>query len=413
MSFACIDGGTATKQPLETSPFIVEFEYGANAEGYWTYDHMVLQFEDCVDVLMVLYPENEYMFLFDHSCGHDRKRPDGLCVNSMRKGFGGKQSVMRESKIESAEYLGQFSGLLSVGASQTMNFVPSDAEPYWMTEAEKHSNRKDRPSGKKIKRFRNKGDLLKELQSRGVSAKGRKDELQILCKQNNIPIEEELDEVVEGWEGKPKGMLQILWERGFVDPSKKKEDYTLQGKKDAFGKVNPETSLKHLMSLLTDFIEEETLLQYHARLLKVKVVRTPKCHPEIAGEGIEYGWGCGKGFYRRLPLSAKKTKIKFRESVKKSLDMNNVLTIRRRRLFSKRVREYMVAYSILDNNNSEQEGVDNNNSDDNGKQEETKPQMTAYLIEKIVKQYKSHRSAADFDAGFINGIVDRMRGVQR
>jgi hypothetical protein len=80
----------------------------------------------------------------------------------MRKGFGGKQLVMRESKIESAEYLGQFGGLLSVGASQTMNFVPSDAGPYWMTEAEKHSNRKDRPSGKKIKRFRNKGDLLKE-----------------------------------------------------------------------------------------------------------------------------------------------------------------------------------------------------------------------------------------------------------
>jgi hypothetical protein len=56
--------------------------------------------------------------------------------------------------------------------------------------------------------------------------------------------------------------------------------------------------------------------------------------------------------------------------------------------------------------------VDKNNSNDNGKQEETKPQMRAYLIEKIVKQYKSHRSAADFDAGFINGIVDRMRVQQ-
>jgi hypothetical protein len=114
------------------------------------------------DLSAKLYPENEYMFLFDHSCGHDRKRHDGLYVsNSMRKGFGGKQSVMRESKIESAEYLGQLGGLLSVGASQTMNCVPSDAGPYWMTEAEKHSNRKDRPSGKKIKRFRNNGDLLK------------------------------------------------------------------------------------------------------------------------------------------------------------------------------------------------------------------------------------------------------------
>jgi uncharacterized protein YcgL (UPF0745 family) len=43
--------------------------------------------------------------------------------------------------------------------------------------------------------------------------------------------------------------------------SEKKEDYLLHGKKDAFGKVIPGTSLDHLMSLLTDFIsKEDTLL---------------------------------------------------------------------------------------------------------------------------------------------------------
>jgi hypothetical protein len=47
----------------------------------------------------------------------------------------------------------------------------------------------------------------------------------------------------------------------------------------------------------------------------VKVVWTPKCHPEIAGKGIEYDWGCRKGFYCRLALSAKETKNKFGESV--------------------------------------------------------------------------------------------------
>jgi hypothetical protein len=66
------------------------------------------------------------------------------------------------------------------------------------------------------------------------------------------------------------------------------------------GNVIRETSLKHLMSLLTDFIEEETLLQYHGRLLGVKIECTPKCHPKIAGEGIKYDWGCVKGGYRRL-----------------------------------------------------------------------------------------------------------------
>jgi hypothetical protein len=40
------------------------------------------------------------------------------------------------------------------------------------------------------------------------------------------------------------------------------------------------------------------------------------------------------------------------------------------------------------------------------------PHIPAYLIEKIVKQYKSHRSAADFDAGFIHRIIDKMPDQQ-
>jgi hypothetical protein len=95
--------GTVKKQPLQSSPFVLEFKYGANAEGYWTYDHMVLQFKDCVDMVKVLYPEYDYMFLFYYSCGHNRKRPDSLCVHSTMKGFWGKQMVMRDMKLE--EYL--------------------------------------------------------------------------------------------------------------------------------------------------------------------------------------------------------------------------------------------------------------------------------------------------------------------
>ena len=65
----------------------------------------------------------------------------------------------------------------------------------------------------------------------------------------------------------------------------------------------------------------------------------------------------------------------------------------------------MLACSILDNEemgSSESADVDDNK----------KPHMTAHLTEKIVKQHKSHRSAADFDAGFINKIVDKMREQQ-
>ena len=47
--------GSEFKQPLTMSPFVLEFAYGASAEGYWTYDSMVLQLEDCADVVTALY----------------------------------------------------------------------------------------------------------------------------------------------------------------------------------------------------------------------------------------------------------------------------------------------------------------------------------------------------------------------
>jgi hypothetical protein len=129
----------------------------------------------------------------------------------------------------------------------------------------------------------------------------------------------------------------------------------------------------------------------------VKVVRTPKCHLEIAGKEIDNDWGCWKGIYHCLPLSAKKTKNKFCESVKSSLDMDTVLTIECRCLFSKLTQEYMVAYNILDNKKSEEEVaglVEGGGQKDF--EPETKPHMTAKLIEKIVKQYKSHSEFCRF-----------------
>jgi hypothetical protein len=103
----------------------------------------------------------------------------------------------------------------------------------------------------------------------------------------------------------------------------------------------------------------------------VKVEQTPKCHPKIAGEGIEYDWGCGKGVYHRLPLSQKRTKEKFWESVKECLDSDKVLPFDCRHIFSKCAREYMLAYNILDNSKEtgSAAGVD-----------DEKKHMMAYLI---------------------------------
>ena len=399
--------GKADKPALVRSPFVVEFEYGANKQGYWKYDHMVLQFEDCVDVVKTLWPEYDYVFLFDHSCGHDRKRPDGLTTKGLNKGFGGSQPTMRPTIIE--DCMGSYSTAttLKPGEIQALQFSIMDAGPCWMSQDEREATRKDRPSrtGTMITKQRLVVDLKKDLTEKGVLGTGDKREVQRLCVLNDIPVTVSKTRIVEGWEGKSKGMLQILFERGHVDPEMFPQ-YTVDGRLDGFGNLIPETSLRNLMEQLSDFQDEETLMQYHGRQMGVRVDRTPKCHPEMAGEGIEYDWACAKNLYRQLPISEKRTKAKFREAVTKCIGTGDVLTLIRQRLFSKRAREYMVAYHSLDR--CKEEGIES------GKASATdakNPLMSAYLIEKIVKVYKTHRSAADFDSGFVAKIVRAMKGL--
>jgi hypothetical protein len=402
--------GKADKLPLTSSPFVVEFEYGANNQGYWRYDHMILQFEDCIDVVRTLWPEFEYVFLFDHSCGHDRQRPDGLTTTGLNKGFGGAQPRMRDTKIGEDDEVGRYATelTLKVGELQSLQFSTDDIGPCWMTPAEREATRKDRPSGKMKRTQRKVVDLKKDLQAKGVLGMGDKKELQRLCSRNDVPIETSRMGILEGWEGKAKGMLQMLFERGRINP-KGMSEYTVDGRNDAFGNLIVETSLRHLMEQLGDFQDEETLMQYHGRRLGVKVDRTPKCHPEMAGEGVEYDWAAAKGFYRRLPISEKRSKAKFRESVSRCLDSKEVLTMERQRMFSRRAREYMVAYHAIDN---QQEDKQENSDEKKDRLEKRNPLMTAYLIEKIVKVFKTHRSTADFDCGFVAGIVNTMKGLK-
>ena len=79
------------KMTLTESPFILKFEFGGT-RGYWTGNHIILQVEDCVDCLRVLFQDKyNYAFLFDHSSGHAKKRVGGLSVSAMNKGIGGEK----------------------------------------------------------------------------------------------------------------------------------------------------------------------------------------------------------------------------------------------------------------------------------------------------------------------------------
>ena len=66
--------------------------------------------------------------------------------------------------------------------------------------------------------------------------------------------------------------------------------------------VIDEFSLSKLISKQYDFANEDSMLQYYGKQLGLIIDQTPKCHPEMVGEGIEYSWGCGKNHFQAIPI---------------------------------------------------------------------------------------------------------------
>jgi hypothetical protein len=222
------------------------------------------------------------------------------------------------------------------------------------------------------------------------------------------------DDIEKGWIGQPKGMLQLLWERGFIDPSVEdpKRYYSKEGK-TATGIIDPTRSLNLLMKQLYDFVHELTLLQFKGseigkeRGIEIIVDRTPKCHCEMAGEGIEYSWGFAKNSYRRYAMEEKKSKEKFRASVKKCLNRDHVTTELVQK-FSRRARRYMIAYQLLEVHGDKVFANEEEIACVNNQYGDCQDKATPIKIEKLTKMVKCHPSAGDFDKGFINRMFNEI-----
>ena len=83
---------------------------------------------------------------------------------------------------------------------------------------------------------------------------------------------------------------------------------------------------------------------YILDLLGVVLILTPKCHPELAGRGVEYSWGYGKLRFRRDFNDAIAKNLK--ENVLKSLD-RLLLTTNRMCKFVRKAREYKLTYALI------------------------------------------------------------------
>ena len=204
----------------------------------------------------------------------------------------------------------------------------------------------------------------------------------------SIALEIETPVIKPGWENAPKGLLQVLWERGWVNPDAVVKKYTLKNNDKNY-------SLRHLMSQCEDFQAEQSAMEFLAEEIsrvstfKVSITTTPKYHCELAGEGIEYSWGLLKRYYRRLPLSRKNKRELFHKAVKECVGRVNVTHARK---FAAKTRRYMLTYAFH-----------HKLPDANGHY--SKEPLSYSTIEKYVKtEFKTHRSAGDQEAGYIADI---------
>ena len=376
------------KLTLDDNPFIQYFSVGVGFDGYWNSGQMALQFEDVCDCYRVAYPcdRYEHHYFFDHSSCHDKMLDDGLNAGKMNLSFGGAKPKMRQTEITEG-CLGPHDPKLKIGEKQQLVFQCGDEGPFWMSPEEREHRRHDRVTGGEKRHRLNKKELYQKLNEKSVDVPKRfiaMPELKEMCQKNGIDIEVFEEEIEEGWEGKPKGLRQVLWERGWLDPNE--GGYSMKGKKDADGNLDLSKSYVHLMARCADFRREKAALHHLGDKLGVVVHSTPKYHAELAGEGIEYVWALSKNWFKRQPLSARKSRQQFKALVKRALSPKMV-TAKTVRGCGRRARSYILAYAFLH---------------DNENNEEFKKEFVD--IEKTSKKYRSHRGPGDQQSGFIKKL---------
>ncbi len=171
--------------------------------------------------------------------------------------------------------------------------------------------------------------------------------------------------------------MEVSWDGDLVKDGDGKQVLDKRGKKMR----NTSRSVRQMLEGCDNFANEKFLLQH---ILEDKLtclcMLTPKCHPEIAGRGIEYAWGYSKLRFRNHFNDVKQKNLEANVRMALSRD---VLTLQRMRKFARKAREYKLTYSFLATHETED------------------GEMSKALIDHITKMFKQHRSALDSDYAFI------------
>ena len=226
------------------------FQYGKAREGYWDGDKMLEQVMEFIDAFNFLHPEDQALFIFDWSSGHSKYPLDALNVNCMNMKYGGTKGCnMRAATLEE-DY-----------PNSNMMVQEQLEDGSWL----------------EPRKFR-KGDVQPMIFSEGDGPPFYSPSLD----PNN-------------YVNKPKGIRQVLWERGLLKP-----DMTLDGKwVDGPGNKpvrDVSTSARYRFSQCPDFLNQKSALQLQIETRGHRCEFLPKYHPEL--NPIELCWGWVKRWMR-------------------------------------------------------------------------------------------------------------------
>ena len=119
--------------------------------------------------------------------------------------------------------MGTYPTNIKLGEQQNLNFVDGDVGPFWLNNETKEATKYDTDEGTIITKELTKVDLLIALRQDGYNTTKKrflKPQLIELYKQRNIATNKTEQNIIHGWLGQPKGMLQVLFERGYIDITK-------------------------------------------------------------------------------------------------------------------------------------------------------------------------------------------------
>ena len=211
---------------------IATHQYGKNFDCYWNNSKVLQHTKEFLRCARYRLQEDNVniLILYDWSSGHAAMAEDGLVASKMKWKFGGQQPRMHDAIIRDYYPNANDPRLRHVGSRQSMVFKKGEKPFYNSTDQ-------------------------------------------------------------RDFTGIPKGIMQVLWERGLYT-----EHMCLKGRKDSDGKLREETSGEKVMSSQADFQWEPCALSEYVREQGAFCLFTPKFHPEL--NFIERAWGRAKWFHR-------------------------------------------------------------------------------------------------------------------